>query len=226
MKYVFKGLPVLALAVAGANAVAADANPSTAIGLRTGFTGHGVDLIVPVAESLNVRIGVSKASIKRDFTESDIDYNATLDLGAGSMIADWYPFDGGFRLSTGLVRNTARFDLLAKPSANAKYNIGGTEYDASSLGSVSARVSFSRSPAPYFGFGWGNASERSAFGVTFELGWIVQHSPTVKFTAECVEQIACVGLQQSIDEEQKELNESFRVVRGFPVLNLGVSYRF
>ena len=82
------------------------------IGVGLGTLGIGLEVATPVAEKLNVRGILSGATMTfSEIWEGNL-YHYDLTIFA---LADYHVFDGGFRLSGGLLTNGSGFDVSAEP---------------------------------------------------------------------------------------------------------------
>lgn len=193
------------------------------------LTGLGLDLTVPLAETFNARIGVSKYDYDKTVTEDGIDYRGDLRLKTAGVYADWYPFAGRFRVSVGLVKNRSRFALNGTPTPGQTVTIGDTTYNASDIGTLDGSVDFDRGTAPFIGFGWGNPSARGRVGFVLEIGAIRQKSPITSLTVTCGPALTapqCADLQNDAATEQAQLRETFDDMKWYPAISAGVSLRF
>ena len=220
-------VPVLALAQDQ------DPPPSVAVAAKVGFlTGIGLDVVVPVADNVNLRAGGTGWRHDRNFTESGIDYKGELRLRTGGVFADWYPTRGIFRVTAGLVRNTSRFTLNGKPSAGQTVQIGDNTYQAADLGVVEGQVNFNHNLAPFIGVGFGNPTIGGHWGFVAELGAIRQRTPRATLTATCsttlqaADPARCAQLQADANAEQADLQDAMKDWRWYPALSVGLAFRF
>jgi len=218
-------LPALAFfpAVACADGVA--------VALKGGTLGVGVELVFPLASNVTARIGANAFNYDHGISESGIDYDARLRLRSVSALADWYPAEGVFRLSAGLIANDNKFDLTGKPSAGSTFTINNTTYSAAQVGSVTGDVTFNKA-APYIGIGWGNPVAKGiGWSFVADVGVLYQRSPKAALRVTCgaaVPAATCSQLQSDVAAEQDQLRDSFTGTKyqWYPVLSVGASYQF
>ena len=202
----------------------ADDNKPASIALipHTGTLGHGVDLSLPLAEKINLRLGFGRYTKTRDVTESDVSYTGKLTLGGGLLVADWFPFGGNFRLSGGLVKNQSKIEIAAKPTGTVTFN--NTTYNGSDI-SVNGKISYAKT-APYIGLGYGNPSARGRFGFFGEFG-VIRQKPKATLSGVCsAGSPTCDGFQADLAAEEASLQEDVNKEKWFPVIQLGMSVRF
>jgi hypothetical protein len=190
-----------------------------ALGVKGGTLGLGLEGTVGVNDYLNVRVGINSYDYTFEETADDIQYDTTLDLRSTAIILDWHPFGGTFRLSAGVVNNKNALQLTATPTSNQQ--IGGTTYTPAQIGTLSGEATFKKN-VPYFGLGWGNAvGKGSPIGVNFELGVVKQGKADVTLRSSS-------GLvsQADLDREAQDAEEDLSDFDTYPVISLGLSYRF
>ena len=188
------------------------------LGVKAGTLGFGVEGTFGLSESVNLRAGVNSYSVTGDETASDIRYDGKLELRTLALLLDWHPFAGTFRLTAGLMKNDNALRLTATPTASQ--TIGGTSYTPADIGTLSGDVTF-KSTAPYAGIGWGNAARRGRFGGVFEIGAMFQGKPKVSLRASGG-LVSQADLNAEAQEAQTDLDD-FKI---YPVISLGLSFRF
>jgi hypothetical protein len=207
-----------------------DAFAGPAVGVTVGTTGLGANVNVPLLPILGVRIGYSGFVYHHDINQTDVDYAGRLRFAEASGLLDWYVLAGGFRLTAGVYGGNSRVDVTGRPH-DGTYTINGTTYNASQVGTVSGRLKFGDSVKPYVGLGWGNPFRGGPLTFTFDLGAIYGGTPTVDLSAQCGPaappgSAACTQVQNSLASERAQLASDVTVAKWYPVVNLGVAFRF
>lgn len=193
--------------------------------LKAGTLGAGLDVSVGMSESLGLRLQANAFSIDEDITESDVNYNADLELQTAGLLLDWHPFSGVFRVSAGAYWNGNEIAATAKPTG-ATYVIDGTVYTSAEVGSLDGRIDF-ESVAPYFGIGFGSAP-KAGRGMTFsfDLGVLYQREPNVTLSVACGTTLRCAQLQSDVAAETASLQDDLKDYAFYPVVSFGIGYRF
>ena len=114
------------------------------IGVGLGTLGIGLEVATPVAEKLNVRGILSGATITySDIVDGD-EFDLDLTIIALGAVADYHVFDGGFRLSGGLLTNGSGVDMSDKPGdIGNEWEINDVYYNADEVGAFHGELSFS-----------------------------------------------------------------------------------
>lgn len=214
---------LIAAFAAASTAQAADV--AATIGLGT--TGLGLHLTTPVAPKLNARVGLNYANYDYDGSTDDLDYDFKLKLSTVDALLDYHPFDGAFRLSGGVVYNGNRIDAHAKPTSDGTYTINGRSYSAAQAGDLSGKIDF-RKTAPYLGIGWGNALKAGGWSVGMDLGVTFQGAPKTQLVNNgcTAPAFVCTQIASDVAVENAKLADDAKDFKLYPVLRVGVSYRF
>jgi hypothetical protein len=196
--------------------------------LKAGTLGAGLDVSKGISESLALRLQANAFSYEEDITESNVDYNADLELQSAGLLLDWHPFSGVFRVSLGAYWNGNEASAVGRPTGGT-YEINGVTYNAADIGSLNGKIDF-ESVAPYFGIGFASAP-KAGRGMTFsfDLGVLYQGEPNVGLTAVCgplVPAPQCAQLQSDVAAEQASLQEDLSDYKFHPVVSFGIGYRF
>lgn len=198
-------------------------------------TGVGADLVVKLSPKLNSRIGFSYLPINLDFDVDGVDYELDTDISGMSVLLDLYPFNNGFRVSGGLVRNLSDFKLSAD-KGQSTYELGSTVWMSDDLG-LEGTINL-QPIAPYFGIGWGNpVAKDKNLGWNVELGVLALGKPNLELVAKghAVKQGTTAVIDVTTNSEfQAELSkqkadvqdELDNVVTVLPFISIGLSYQF
>ena len=217
-----------ALALAAAMLVANSAQADVGVSADIGTTGFGLHLSAPLQENLNARIGVNYLHYSYNGNTSDVDYDFKLKLTSLEALLDWFPTQSQFRVSAGLVYNGNKIDATGKSNNNGTYTLNGNTYNASNAGRLDGKVDF-RKVAPYLGIGWGNAlANDKGWGFTSDLGVLFQGAPKTSLTnSGCTfSSIQCAQLATDVAAENVKLRDKADSFKFYPVVRIGVSYKF
>ncbi len=235
-------LSLLAAALFGAPALAANDN-SSAVGLRVGSGGVIAEYAHRLNDYIDLRGGYAFGSIGRDFDEDGIDYDGDIQFSAVQAMIDLKPFAGGFRISAGLYSSAPEV-TLETIGDNDQYEVGNREYTAT--GRIDGDVDFG-SAAPYLGVGWGGTTSGKGFGLSFDAGVMFADAPAVALTAQgraCDSTLASCdpsgpsgfdvesndpraqAFRNELDNEREEVEQDIEDLRYWPVVSLGLHYRW
>ncbi len=197
------------------------------VGARIGTTGFSAEAGYGFTDYLAVRGSYGAGRFNYNFTESDIRYETKVKPSIGIVTLDVHPFGGWFRVSGGLGFNNTKVDGTAD-TASGTLTINGTVYNTSEVGSVQGRISFDKT-SPYLGIGWGApAKSNGGFYFTSDFG-VIFSKATGTVTGTCAPSLpanTCAALQADLDAEALQFRHEVEKVKYYPVVTLGVGYRF
>ena len=240
---------LLALAAAVASPALAEETNGWRVGAHGGTAGVGASAAWDFHDKLAVRAIANRFNYDRKETVSGKRYKGKLELANFGLLLDWHPFDNGFRVSGGAILN--RNEINARATSET-LNLGGTPYGR---GEVDAKVDF-RNFAPYLGVGYDGGRGKKGFSFFAEAGAMFQgkarltgkgnvmgtagdlRNQRCDFTISRNGQANITGgaavcmtmmadpLRDSIRQEHEKLNDKLKNFKVYPVVALGVIYRF
>lgn len=227
MKRMIRGLGLSLVVCASLNAQIFDNHQ---VGLNVGTLGAGIEYSTSINEIFVLRSGLNGLNYSDSLTESGIKYDADLELRSVSLILDYHPFSNGFRLSGGAMYNGNQLKLSGKPDGTAgNIEINGTNYDSTKVGTVDGKVDFNTF-APYAGIGYSSSKTKtSGFSFNTEIGAMFQGTPTAKLNAACGPALnadECTQLKSDLAAEEKQLNDELSDFKIYPVVSIGLGYKF
>ena len=163
--------------------MAMDINSRSGNGLtaKIGTLGYGAEFNVGSSDSFSTRFGINAFNLKKNDTSGSVNYDFKMQLQTASILADWYPFEGRFRTSAGLLYNNNKFSFTGVPTGG-KYTINNVNYNVAAVGALNGSMAFNKA-APYLGIGWGNpAAKNKGWGMTSDIGVMFQGSPKTNLT--------------------------------------------
>ena len=220
-------LAVIGLLVPGAT-LAAQASGSTAsqtsVGVRFGTLGIGLEVSRLLNDNFGVRVGGNYFSLGQTQSKQNISYDATEKLQAFTGLLDWYPGNrGAFHLTTGVISNPFSFSGIGKPSGSGTITINNVAYTQSQVGNLTASIKYA-SVLPYLGLGFGTpAAKTHGVGVVFDIGAAIG-KPKVALSSTNAG--STPGLQANINAQTVTMQENANKLPVWPVISLGLTYRF
>lgn len=220
----------LVLAIAGISQAQAVEIPEIGVGLSAGTLGGGLTLATPILEGdLNARALIAGISVDYEDSFDEVDADYQLDLFYAGALLDWYPFGDLFRFSGGLFHNGTDVTADGTCTQQGGCDVGGKQNALSQGDKVSGDIEFN-SVAPYAGIGVGNSVALDGrFSFSLDVG--------VMFTGEGDVSLSCNEAQgatarptgacdKAVAQEETELQDDVDSVSLYPVIMLGIGYRF
>jgi hypothetical protein len=201
------------------------ASPSVAddrfgIGIKAGTYGLGADFGFTIIDHVSLRLSFQRADASLTETFDDVEYEGDFTLGGEGIYADIYPFGGQFRITAGLFNNRNEFALAGTPPDPVR--IGDNIYTPAEMGTLSGTIEF-KDTAPYLGLGWGNTSRgKKRLRFVLDGGLLFQGSGNV------VDYSASGGgvSQDDLNIEAAQIEDDISDVDFWPILNVGLAFRF
>jgi hypothetical protein len=227
----FIKLSVATVILGGTSVMADDVIQSAGVSLGTIGAELEYSRIIQPEYNLALRVSIGGMSWDGDYDDTDTHYDTNVDLFNVGATLEYHPVSNGFYIAAGAYYHNDDFTMDATPSGGY-YEFNGNEYPANEVGSVAGEVYGLNKFAPYIGIGY----DASLFGsgnwfFTFKAGAWYQDSPKVNLTAhDCALDSfragTCDDLRYDLDQEEQDINDDIKDYKWWPVLHIGVSYRF
>lgn len=216
-----------------------DPLPRFGIGVKMSSLGAGIEAASAVTRRSNVRLGFNAFDYSRDFTKDGIAYNGDLSLRSLELLYDQYLI-GPLHVSPGLLLyNGNRGTASASVPGGQPFTLGGTTFYSSRTSPVTGTgVLNLGTTAPMVLIGIGNLLPRSSrhFAVNFEAGVIFEGAPKSKLSLTgstcdgtftvCLPVASNPVVQSQIQAEQNKINSDVDFLRYYPVVSIGIGYKF
>ena len=221
----------------------ADMRPfhSWAVQAKGGFAGFGVDVATSMTNHFNLRVGGSIFSYSGSYNADGITINGEVKFHTGNASIDYYPFKNlGLRLSAGIVYNGNNLNASTDVPGGQTFDLGDGTYTSDPNDPVhgTASLTFGHRIDPMFTIGFGNMIPRSGahFSMPFEIGF--QYTGTPPKLAYNLEGSACDAMgncgplasdptaQADQAEELSDINSDITLLRFYPIISLGVAWKF
>jgi hypothetical protein len=194
------------------------------IDLHAGTLGGGAEVNYTISPYFMARLRANRYNYDYSGRKEQIYYDFTLHLKSYALLLDWHPFAGVFHVTAGYFSNKNDVFGYAQPQ-NGSYIINGNTYNASQVGNLTGSITFNPG-APYLGIGWNSLGTTSTgFGFEFDLGALFQGSPTAQLSASGSIS-SNPQFRSDLAQEQAKLQNDVNFFKIYPVVNVGLSYRF
>ena len=213
------GLAGAALAVGIAAlpcAAKADLFSSLSYGVRASTIGDGITLEKPLLYNFSVRVTTGNLSITNQSSYDGTSYTTTTRYNNFSVIGDFRPSGGRYRISGGLVFGNDRIDNVARDQTPF-IRVGTGIYPTTGTGQVLARVAFNR-PSIYAGVGTGT-------GLVKGLALDIDGGVLVRNGISTTSATGPLATNPAFQANLNRLQGEFRTHLIVPVLSVGLVYR-
>lgn len=213
---------ILTIAALGALIAISAASADTAVGLRASTQGAGIEVAKKLGDSTAVRLGLNYTNIDFTSAQAGIDYQADFEFKSVNLFLDYYPGNGPFRLSGGLVIDKNNASVTALPGIS--YSIGNLTFTDAEVGTLQGSVSFN-DVTPYLGIGIGNPFRGGKWTFTVEAGaYLINPQAVLTSTGGTLSNNPL--LLDELEREVTDLNNDMDSLPVWPVIGFTLSRRF
>jgi hypothetical protein len=191
--------------------------------LQGGTQGGGIGYAFPLTSWAGLHADINGAGFSHTFSSGGNTYDAHAHLLSGGTYLDLFPFAASsFRVTAGAFFNDDTLTGNAVPT-NGTYTFNGLTVPAIPGATATATAKYP-SVMPYFGIGFGHKPVTTrGFGFVADLG-VAYGRPHVSYNVSPV-LVALAGANNVAAEEQS-IQQTVNRYRFYPVVQIGVSYRF
>jgi hypothetical protein len=227
-------------ALSPCSALGQETLPRIGVGVKISTLGIGIEAATAVTQRSNLRGGFNFFNYNDAADQDGIRYDASLTLRSVQVTYDQYIL-GGFHVSPGLlVYNGSSVQASASVPAGRSFSLADVRYFSNQANPITGNATLKvRRAAPMVLLGFGNLLPRSQrhFGVNVDFGVVFQGSPDVSLnltgsacvvnpTAGCVNAATDPIVQSNIQREQDKTRDDLQPLKYYPVVSVGLSWKF
>jgi hypothetical protein len=211
---------------------------SIAFALKAGDQGLGFEVATPLARRVNLRGGAQFLSYNAALSDDGVNVDAHLKMLNAFACVDLYPFRNSFHISPGVtMHNDTHLTAALFAPGGSTLTLGNDDYtsDPSDPISGSAAVTMGTNTfAPRLTLGWGNMLPHSGhWAFPIEAGFQYNSAPVVAISLTGIgcDQEGCGDINKNggaadIQAEIAKYTKDLKPLRFYPILSIGLSYRF
>ena len=189
--------------------------------------GLGMGVAKAIHSSVDLRAGLSVLNYSTT-GRGDINADANLKMQNLGVYADWFPVESsGFRLTVGYQFGDNKVDIKGQPSGGT-IKVGNGTYNVAAGDSITGQLNMGSS-APYLGLGWSqHGANKTGWSFNADLG-VRFGKADVSLSRNGFSTLPAPLLTQldaDIQTEQTKLADDLKVLKTYPVLGVGLSYRW
>ncbi|MBV1776465.1 hypothetical protein KSF73_12175 [Burkholderiaceae bacterium DAT-1] len=195
-----------------------------------GVDGAGVSIAADyllIFPNTTVRLGFNDGGISHNVSTTGMKYDGNYTARDVSLLVDWAPNGGFFRVTGGLLSGTNRISLKGVSDGN-KYQLGHNTYAADQVYSIDGEVTAANKIKPYIGVGWGKLTGSDS-GLFIDAGLTLSNKLNSTVTAVCGASMFdsyCARLKADALVEQSKLNDSVKFLKAVPTIKIGYVWGF
>jgi hypothetical protein len=215
--------------------------PFSAIAVMTkvGMQGLGIDVATPLATKINVRASISYTNVDPTISYDAVAVEGYIKLRTASVSVDLFPYRGTFHISPGFTVYNDNHALVAIDVPGSQtFTINDTDYTSDPADPIRGNFYFhmGRRMAPSLTVGWGNmlkADQHWSIPVDFGVEYVGAPKFGLYVTGSacdpsegCFSVVTDHDTQSNLAQEVAIINKDISPLRFYPILSVGLSYRF
>ena len=145
----------------------------------------------------------------------------TMYARTAGLVLNYFPYHNWFRLDFGLYYNGSHIHAEPIPAPGGGYNLWHVHYTAKTVGNSYGKATVNP-VQPYLGIGFGNRMDGGRLTVTGRLGVLFMGKPQIHFVTNSSDK----SFRKRLKRKQMEYERFIGFVHWFPVIGVGLAYRF
>jgi len=195
------------------------------MGLNVGTLGVGVNLSLPLNESVSLRANINKFKYHLNKKYKKVSFSGDLDLSNGGVLLDYFPANNFFRLSAGAYINKNKVSGVSNFTKTLTVKVYHIKREFTDHVKIESEAKFNNI-SPYVGIGWGNNISKKGWNTTLDVGMIYQGLAKITFDTTTKYDLTKERLKKDIQREKARVKDFAKKYRLYPVISVGISYSF
>lgn len=213
-------LAMIATCAAGA----AHADGKFAITVGGGSPGATIEGQYAVTDNFQIRGGVNYFGFDAGFDSDNNSYSGEFEFSGGGLFGDFHPFGNSFFVSGGAFLGTKNVGLMIESGENLVIN--GVTYTPAQYGTVIGDADY-QEIAPFIGLGFDTTfTSDNPWGFHALAGAAFFGSGDVSMMATGGTLSNDPIITNEVDEQEMELEQDIEDYQVYPIIQLGISYKF
>ncbi len=200
---------------------------------KIGTLGFGVDFVLNINKTLASRLSFNGYSQFRNLTIHDEKLNTDQKLNikgalqSSSLLFDIHPWQNAFFFSYGAYYSQNKINANYKP-VSGEIDLGDHKYPSMQVGSVDAIINLKHKINPYFGIGLNSVDSKDKWHFILDIGAIYINKPLATVHAKAAKGFEAMQpiLNSESKIEEKKLNNDIKKFKVYPVISVGVGFKF
>lgn len=184
---------------------------SFAIIPQLGSAGYGAAAEWTLNDNLSISLGHTRADFNGEADSDQTHYKGDIHLRNTSLMLNWLPFGGYFRVSAGVTHQDSQLDLEQSSTSNP---------DLATCGPVYSHSSLPNEFAPTLTLGWTSLPRSQGLGGYFAAGAMLSGAPEVQAYGNNGPLCAA-----AIEDERQQVENDLSNYRVLPIVQAGLIYR-
>jgi hypothetical protein len=216
----------VALAVCLATAGSAAAQSRWSLGTQIGTTGIGGEVGFMASPNFTFRGDYDYFHFDGEAKGDTLTYKGHFHASVGGLFGDWHPWANGFLLTAGAYIGAR--DVGGGAGLQSISTIGGQTFTLDQVRGLKAEAKLDQF-APTLGLGYNNTFYHKHWGFKTIAGVVFSDQPKAELSfvgGANLDPATLARLQAAIQAEQAKIDSHLAILKTYPLIELGVAYRF
>ena len=218
----------LALALLGAGSTAAQDQGLSrwSLGAQIGTSGIGAEVGFMASPQWVFRGEFDNLEYHGDIKGDVLTYKGKFRLNTGGLFVDWHPWSNPWAVTAGAFIGAREAD--ASPHLEAVNTIGGQTFTFDQVNGLSGKLKLDNF-APTLAVGWNNTFYGNHWGFKALAGIVFSTQPSVTITrtgGSVLPPDIQARLDAALQAEAAKIEDHADILKTYPLVQLGVYYRF
>ena len=221
---VFYSFFAISFPISSAHSNALSLDPfNVSVGAHISTLGYGFNLSTKLNSYFGLSLESNRLYFDFDTNLGTVNYNTSLDMTNTGLTLEIHPFRNAFFVSGGYFYHRNEFEFSME--SNLQITFQGQTYTASEIGGLNGTIDYGRY-SPFLGIGYDSAFNRKgSWSFYFRAGILFIGKPNVDI--QSTGSLADTKeIQAKIRREEESLRDAFEALSVYPVVTVGIKYRF
>ena len=198
--------------------------------VKASTVGYGIEYNHSINDYFSLGFNINEFEEASELEQDGIEYDAEVGFQSLALLTNYHPWANGFRMRGGIYYNNNRIDINSNVTSG-DITVGDVNFNGAEI-NLNGAITFKKL-SPYLGFGYGSRPTGHN-SLAFDLDMGVIFSPaSAELSGTCsVGGVRDAGVCSTadfhgeLDRESDNLSDSIKDFDLYPVLSMGMTYRF
>jgi len=197
------------------------------VGYKVGTLGAGLDTSYAINNTFAIRASLNGLSGFKHITINEKEFATYGLLMNNGLLLDIHPWQNAFFFSWGAYYSKSQIKLTNKPKSG-EIVVGEHKYPAMQVGNVTTLINLKHNINPYFGIGFNSRDFSNKWHFTLDVGAVYVGTPNGNIQATASDGFKALQpvLDKESDIENKKLNTSLKKIKFYPVVSVGIAFKY
>lgn len=200
------------------------AQHSFSVGTQISTLGAGINFGYQINPTFDIKANINGFNLNHTFNTNDINYASKIQLLSAGLLASYHPFQNGFHLTGGIYYNNNSISGNGIFTHNYQLNYGknSLNINPNDYGNMNFKAKY-LPISPYLGLGYNSSQNKKGFGWAVDAGVLYQGTAKINYDTPA---IFNTFASHDIERNKQEIQNKANKIKWFPVVSIGLFYKF